>query len=142
MARQTAERANLATSQFVTALSHELRTPLRAITGFTENLQTLDLSSDQRRLALERIGLASTHILSIVDDAVDLARVEAGAMPVDRCDVEAHAVIDESLELSRPPCGPTQRRCRAHWTADHDLRGSSPPATDDPCADTGSMSAK
>ena len=44
LARQIAERANLAKSQFVTALSHELRTPLQAITGFTENLQTLDLS--------------------------------------------------------------------------------------------------
>lgn len=48
LARQSAERANLAKSQFVTALSHELRTPLQAITGFTENLQTLDLSPERR----------------------------------------------------------------------------------------------
>lgn len=102
LARQTAERANLAKSQFVTALSHELRTPLQAITGFTENLQTLDLSPDQRRLALERIGLASAHILSIVDDVLDLARVEAGAMPIDLCDLDAHAVIAESLDLIQP----------------------------------------
>jgi signal transduction histidine kinase len=102
LARQTAERANLAKSQFVTALSHELRTPLQAITGFTENLQTLDLSPDQRRLALERIGHASTHILSIVDDVLDLARVEAGAMPIDIGDVEAHDVIAASLDLIQP----------------------------------------
>ena len=102
LARQTAERANLAKSQFVTALSHELRTPLQAITGFTENLQTLDLSSDQRRLALERIGLASAHILSIVDDVLDLARVEAGAMPIDLRDLDAHSVIKESLALIQP----------------------------------------
>ena len=102
LARQTAERANLAKSQFVTALSHELRTPLQAITGFTENLQTLDLSPDQRRLALERIGLASAHILSIVDDVLDLARVEAGAMPIDLCDLDAQAVIAESLDLIQP----------------------------------------
>jgi GAF domain-containing protein len=48
IARQSAEHANHAKSQFVTALSHELRTPLQAITGFTENLRTLDLSADQR----------------------------------------------------------------------------------------------
>lgn len=102
LARQTAERANLAKSQFVTALSHELRTPLQAITGFTENLQTLDLTPDQRRLALERIGLASAHILSIVDDVLDLARVEAGAMPINLCDVDAHAVIADSLDLIQP----------------------------------------
>jgi len=102
LARQSAERANHAKSQFVVALSHELRTPLQAITGFTENLQTLDLSPDQRRLALERIGLASAHILSIVDDVVDLARVEAGAMPFELGDLDAHDVITESLDLIQP----------------------------------------
>ncbi len=102
LARQTAERANLAKSQFVTALSHELRTPLQAITGFTENLQTLDLSPDQRRVALEQIGLASAHILSIVDDVLDLARVEAGAMPIDLGQLEAHDVIAAALDLIQP----------------------------------------
>lgn len=102
LARRTAERANLAKSQFVTALSHELRTPLQAITGFTENLQTLDLSPDQRRVALERIGQASTHILSIVDDVLDLARVEAGAMPIDLRHLDALDVIAASLDLIQP----------------------------------------
>lgn len=102
LARRSAERANLAKSQFVTALSHELRTPLQAITGFTENLQTLDLSPDQRHQALERIGQASTHILSIVDDVLDLARVEAGAMPIDLTAVEASEVIVASIALIQP----------------------------------------
>ncbi len=102
IARQSAERANLAKSQFVTALSHELRTPLQAITGFTENLQTLDLSPDQRHIALERIGLASAHILSIVDDVLDLARVEAGAMPMNLCELNAQEVIAASLDLIAP----------------------------------------
>jgi signal transduction histidine kinase len=102
LARQTAERANLAKSQFVTALSHELRTPLQAITGFTENLQSLDLSPDQRRLALEKIGLASAHILSIVDDVLDLARVEAGAMPITLGTIDANDVVAESFDLMQP----------------------------------------
>jgi signal transduction histidine kinase len=110
LARQSAESANLAKSQFVTALSHELRTPLQAITGFTENLQTLDLSPEQRRIALEQIGRASTHILSIVDDVLDLARVEAGAMPIELCDIDACEVITQSLDLIAPladRCGVT-----------------------------------
>lgn len=102
LARQSAERANRAKSQFVTALSHELRTPLQAITSFTENLQTLDLSPDQRRGALERIGIAATHILSIVDDVLDLARVEAGAMAIKLEDVDAHHEIAASLDLIEP----------------------------------------
>jgi signal transduction histidine kinase len=75
---------------------------LQAITGFTENLQTLDLSPDQRHLALERIGLASAHILSIVDDVLDLARVEAGAMPMNLCELNAQEVIAASLDLIAP----------------------------------------
>jgi signal transduction histidine kinase len=102
LARQTAERANLAKSQFVTALSHELRTPLQAITGFTENLQTLDLSPDQRNVALDRIKLASAHILSIVDDVLDLARVEAGAMPINLAQIDVDDVIAPSRALIQP----------------------------------------
>ncbi len=102
LARQAADRANLAKSQFVTALSHELRTPLQAIAGFTENLQNIDLTADQRRVALERIALASTHILSIVDDVLDLARVEAAAMPIELTDVDAAEVISTSLAIMQP----------------------------------------
>ncbi|MFZ9481534.1 MAG: ATP-binding protein [Ilumatobacteraceae bacterium] len=101
-ARLGAERANLAKSQFVTALSHELRTPLQAITGFTENLQSLDLSADQRQQALERIHLASEHILSIVDDVLDLARVEAGAMPIAVAEVDTAEVIAACVGLIQP----------------------------------------
>ena len=102
LARQTAERANLAMSQFVTALSHELRTPLQAIAGFTENLQNIDLTAEQRRAALERIALAAAHILSIVDDVLDLARVEAAAMPIELSDLDASDVITTSLALTQP----------------------------------------
>lgn len=97
-----AERANQSKSQFVTALSHELRTPLQAITGFTENLQTLDLTADQRQIALDQIGLATKHILSIVDDVLDLARVEAGAMPFSLEAVDACDVIEACLGLIKP----------------------------------------
>lgn len=102
LARQSAERANHAKSQFVTALSHELRTPLQSITSFTENLQTLDLSPGQRRDALERIGIAAAHILSIVDDVLDLARVEAGAMPIALEEIAVHDEIAASLHLIEP----------------------------------------
>lgn len=102
LARQTAERANHAKSQFVTALSHELRTPLQSIAGFTESLRTLDLSPDRRRQALDGISNASTHILSIVDDVLDLARVEAGAMPIGLETVDAAAVARATVALTQP----------------------------------------
>jgi signal transduction histidine kinase len=102
LARQTAERANHAKSQFVTALSHELRTPLQSITGFTESLRTLDLSPERRRQALDGISKASAHILSIVDDVLDLARVEAGAMPIALEPVDAAVVAHETVALTQP----------------------------------------
>ena len=102
LARHSAERANVAKSQFVTALSHELRTPLQAIRGFTENLRTLELSPEQRRDALELIDGATSHILSIVDDVLDLARVEAGAMPMTTDVVEVSTVVDEAVALIAP----------------------------------------
>lgn len=102
LARQSAERANHAKSQFVTALSHELRTPLQSITGFTESLKTLDLSPDRRRQALDGISHASTHILSIVDDVLDLARVEAGSMPITLEPIDAADVARATVALTEP----------------------------------------
>jgi two-component system cell cycle sensor histidine kinase PleC len=102
LARQTAERANHAKSQFVTALSHELRTPLQSITGFTESLKMLDLSPDRRRQALDGISDASAHILSIVDDILDLARVEAGSMPIALEPVDAAGVARATVALTQP----------------------------------------
>ena len=63
---------------------------------------TLDLSAEQRHQALERIRLASGHILSIVGDVLDLARVEAGAMPIDLGEVDTAQVIATSMALIQP----------------------------------------
>jgi len=102
MARESAERANHAKSQFVTALSHELRPPLQSITGFAESLSTLELSPHQRHKALQGITRASTHILSIVDDVLDLARVEAGAMPIQLEVIDAREVVAGACDLLQP----------------------------------------
>ncbi len=102
LARESAERANHAKSQFVTSLSHELRTPLQSITGFAESLSTLELSPEQRHKALDGITRASAHILSIVDDVLDLARVEAGAMPIDLAVIDAHQVVAGACDLLQP----------------------------------------
>ena len=102
VARHAAEEASRAKTAFVSALSHELRTPLQAITGFTELLGSLDLTPGQRRDALAHIDGATRHILSLVDDVLDLARVEAGAMPVRLERVEVAPVVLEVLDLLQP----------------------------------------
>jgi signal transduction histidine kinase len=97
-----AEAASRAKSDFVAALGHELRTPLQAVTGFTELLRTIDLPPERRAAALEHIESASAHILSMVDDVLDVVRIEAGGLPLQSSDVDLHAVVVDVLALLGP----------------------------------------
>ncbi|HEX4090705.1 MAG TPA: GAF domain-containing sensor histidine kinase [Trebonia sp.] len=102
VARSAAEQASRAKSEFVAALNHELRTPLQAITGFTELLRTLDLPPERRQAALEHIGAATEHVLSMVDDLLDIAKIEAEALPLQVEPVELPGLLDEVLALLAP----------------------------------------
>jgi PAS domain S-box-containing protein len=102
VARRAAEAGSRAKSEFVSALSHELRTPLQAITGFTELLGTLDLPAERRHAALGHIGGATAHILSMVDDVLDIAKIEAGVLSLHVADVDLAGLTGEVLDLLRP----------------------------------------
>lgn len=102
LARATAEHANRAKTEFLSALSHELRTPLQAVRGFVELLRTMDLAPQRRAAALEHIDGASAHVTALVDDLLDIARIEAGSLPVDLAEVDAVRLFDEVRELLGP----------------------------------------
>lgn len=102
VAREVAESASKAKSEFLANLSHELRTPLQAISGFTELLATLDLPQQRREAALSHIQGAAEHITSLVDDVLDIAKVEAGALPLRMADVDLAPVIREVADLLGP----------------------------------------
>jgi PAS domain S-box-containing protein len=102
LARGAAENASRAKSEFLSALSHEIRTPLQAITGFTEVLGTLDLPEDRRRAALNHIAGASSHILALVDDVLDIARIEAAALPLCTSVLVLDDVVGEVVDLMQP----------------------------------------
>ncbi len=102
VARAAAEAASQAKSEFVAALNHELRTPLQAITGFTELLRTLDLPPDRRQAALEHIGAATEHVLAMVDDLLDIAKIEADALPIQLRPVGLGGLLEEVLALLAP----------------------------------------
>jgi signal transduction histidine kinase len=102
VARATAEAASQAKSEFVAALNHELRTPLQAIIGFTELLRTLDLPPDRRQAALEHIDAATEHVLAMADDLLDIAKIEADALPIRVEPVELCGLLDEVLALLAP----------------------------------------
>ncbi|TLS75673.1 response regulator [Mariprofundus erugo] len=101
-ARDVAERASRAKSEFLASMSHELRTPLNAILGFSQ-LFVMDetLSEDTRNCAGE-IERAGHHLLALVNDLIDLARIESGNMDLTLEPVEVKSVIDHSLALIAP----------------------------------------
>jgi PAS domain S-box-containing protein len=101
-ARAAAETASRAKSEFLSTMSHELRTPLSAIVGFAELLDTLDLAGDRRTTALGHIGRAARHIIAILDDVLDLAKIEAGAVSIERCPVRVAPLVHAACEMLEP----------------------------------------
>jgi PAS domain S-box-containing protein len=103
-ARVEAEAANRAKSEFLTTMSHELRTPINAITGYTELLD-MGLAGDlteKQRAQLERIHASSRHLLALVEDILDLAKIEAGRIEVAREAGRLRESVDAALSLIGP----------------------------------------
>ncbi|MBV8620822.1 MAG: response regulator [Curvibacter sp.] len=103
-AKRAAERANQEKSAFLSHMSHELRTPLNAILGFSEILASAEfkLSAAEARDFATDIRDAGTHLLSLINDILDLARVESGNMPLQWTCVAIQEVLDECATLTRP----------------------------------------
>jgi PAS domain S-box-containing protein len=99
-AKEDAERANRAKSDFLSRMSHELRTPLNAILGFAQLLEMDELDADQKE-SVDQILKAGRHLLSLVDEVLDIARIEAGRMPLSLEPVQVDEVIEEAWELVR-----------------------------------------
>jgi len=96
-----AELASRQKTHFLSRVSHELRTPLNAILGFTQLLQLDDkrpLDATQRG-RVERVRHAGEHLLALINDVLDLTRIEEGVRPLDRGPVDVAAVVDESCAM-------------------------------------------
>ncbi|HUG22988.1 hybrid sensor histidine kinase/response regulator [Piscinibacter sp.] len=101
LAAQAAERANAAKTEFLSRMSHELRTPLNAVLGFSQLLQmdTADPLTREQKAKLQHIEDAGAHLLAMINDVLDLSRIESGGMVLTPQTVVLPALVEESLML-------------------------------------------
>lgn len=97
-----AESANRAKSEFLANMSHEIRTPLTAITGYADLLSTPENRSPEDVKWARQILRSARHLGMLLDDILDLSKVEAGRLTVDRRPVDYLSIINDVAEMFRP----------------------------------------
>jgi len=100
-AKGSAEQANLAKSMFLSRMSHELRTPLNAILGFSQLLDMADLEAEHAD-DVRRILVAGRHLLELINELLDIGRIEAGELTMSPEPVGVADALSDALELIRP----------------------------------------
>ena len=100
-AEQRAERASRAESGFLSRMSHELRTPLTSVIGFSELLLRDDLES-QQEVKVEQVLKAGRHLLALIDELLDISRVNGGTMTASAEPVQVNGLLNDALALAEP----------------------------------------
>ncbi len=103
--KELAERASTSKSIFLAKMSHELRTPLNAVIGYSEILledAELEGKEEQTVADLKRINAAGRHLLSLVDDVLDLSKIETSTIELDPSKFDLRAFVDDVISYAQP----------------------------------------
>ncbi|MCP4693794.1 MAG: PAS domain S-box protein [Desulfobacterales bacterium] len=101
-AKQAAEAANRAKSAFLANMSHEFRTPLNAILGFSQLLARGEHLDSEQRESLGVIRRGGEHLLALINQVLDLSKIEAGRATLDELNFDLHDLLDETEKIFRP----------------------------------------
>lgn len=99
--KENAEKASAAKSQFLSHMSHELRTPLNAVIGFSQLLQMGQLNATQND-SVNEIVMAGQHLLELVNDLLDLEKIESGKMTIVQEAVDLGSMLDDLITFIKP----------------------------------------
>lgn len=99
--RDVHEAASRAKSVFLARVSHEIRTPLAAVTGYTDLLLANPQTPTQVRRDLEVVSRNGKHLTSLVNDLLDLGKIESGAIPIEKCWMSAIEQVSDALQIIR-----------------------------------------
>jgi signal transduction histidine kinase len=104
LATEEAERAGAAKAEFLAKMSHELRTPLNAVIGYSQILlEDAEDEGDRESIAdLNKIHTAGQHLLKLVNEVLDLSKIEAGKMELDLEETDLAELLGEIVEAARP----------------------------------------
>lgn len=101
-ALHTAEAANLAKSQFLANMSHDIRTPMNAIVGFSQLLLRHEKNPDKVKKYAEKIVISSQHLLNLINDVLDMSKIESGKTTLNLSDVNIADIVQEIDNIIRP----------------------------------------
>jgi signal transduction histidine kinase/CheY-like chemotaxis protein len=111
-ARDHAEQASQAKSRFMAVMSHELRTPLHGVLGAADLLRDPALAEANRRELVETVRRGGTHLLHLINDVLDLSRIEAGRLELLDQPFETRACVAQVMETTQPQADAKSLQCR------------------------------
>src|SRR5206468_2012414 len=102
-AKEAAEAASHAKSAFLANMSHEIRTPLNAILGFTDVLVCQTDATSEQHDHLKTIHDSGRHLLTLINDVLDLSKIESGQMQIEASRCSPHEIIAATISILRVP---------------------------------------
>lgn len=100
LAKEKAEESEQLKTAFLANMSHEIRTPLNGILGFSKLLARAGLSDEKKRHYISLIDNNGNHLISIISDILDIAKIESNQLEINKSDIELNALIDSLMEIS------------------------------------------